>query len=180
MSSEKKAAWDAVHAAYAHNGTPIVTGVAKKKFVFKKKSPAVAPLRPMSFRGGAEKEEIPEREEEAPKEVEAKKEPPKDDMESKVSAFKAKYGSTLPTTKKKAIVIKKDELEAALRVAGLTPQKAKSAAASYRYAGADGFIIHKTPNNIIIREEKSDFDKEMDRAERQMGEDIRAGFANLR
>ena len=50
MNSEKKAAWDAVHAAYAHNGTPIVTGVAKKKFVLKKNFPAVAPLRPMSFK----------------------------------------------------------------------------------------------------------------------------------
>lgn len=71
MNSKKKTAWDAVHAAYAHNGTPIVAGVPKRKYV-PKKSPAVAPLRPMSFRGGAQKEDIPGREEEGPKEVKAK------------------------------------------------------------------------------------------------------------
>ena len=37
MNSEKKAAWDAVHAAYSYKGTPIVTGVAKRKFAPPKK-----------------------------------------------------------------------------------------------------------------------------------------------
>lgn len=67
MNSEKKAAWDAVHAAYSYKGTPIVTGVAKRKYA------PPAPLRPMPFRGGAQKEEIPGREEEGPKEIKAKK-----------------------------------------------------------------------------------------------------------
>ena len=33
MNSEKKTAWDAVHAAYSHKGIPIVTGIAKRKGV---------------------------------------------------------------------------------------------------------------------------------------------------
>ena len=70
MNSEKKAAWDAVHAAYG--SMPIVSG-EKKKFIIKRKSPpADAPISAMPFAGGAQKEEIPEREEEGPKEVKAK------------------------------------------------------------------------------------------------------------
>jgi hypothetical protein len=72
MNSEKKAAWDAVHAAYG--GMPIVGG-EKKKFIIKRKSPpSAAPIRAMPFAGGAQKEEIPEREEEGPKEIKARAE----------------------------------------------------------------------------------------------------------
>lgn len=204
LTADKKQAWDAVHAAY--KGAPLVNATSKGKTIGDLRAEVRArkeKVRPIGFMGGAQKEEIPEREEEAPKEVKAK-EPPKfmvtsvdeegefedvdpetgkilkgePTMESKVSAFKAKYGSALPTTKKKAIVIKKDELEAALRVAGFTPEKAKSGAAKYRYMGSYGFIIHKTPKGVTISEEKSDWEKEMDRAERKMGEEIRAAIAD--
>lgn len=177
LTADKKQAWDAVHAAY--KGTPLVSATSKGKTIGDLRAEVRArkeKVRPIGFMGGAQKEEIPEREEEAPKEVKAKEEPPKDDMESKVAAFKAKYGPTLPTTKNKAIVIKKDELEAALRVAGFSPEKAKSGAASYEYMGTYGFIIHKTPKGVKLSEEKSDFAKEMEGHERKLDEDIRAAL----
>ena len=105
--------------------------------------------------------------------IKAKVVPKSDD---KVRAFQSKYGSTLPTTKKKAIVIKKDELETALRIAGFSEKKAKEGAERYKYSGTYGFRIHKAPKSIIISEEKSDFEKEMDVLERQMGEDIKASL----
>lgn len=106
--------------------------------------------------------------------IKAKVVPPKSD--DKIVAFKSKYGSTLPTTRKKAIVIQKDELETALRIAGLSEQKAKEGASRYRYGGKYGFRIHKAPKSIVISEEKSDFEKGMDVLERQMEEDIKASL----
>jgi hypothetical protein len=105
--------------------------------------------------------------------IKAKVVPKSDD---KVLAFKSKYGSTLPTNRKKAIVIKKDELETALRIAGFSEKKAKEGAERYRYSGTYGFRIHKAPKSVIISEEKSDFEKEMDMLERQMGEEIKASL----
>jgi len=68
MNPQKQAAWDAVHAAYSHNGTPIVSGVPKRKKIIKlakevqeRKAPPVAP--------------VAEKKEEAPKEMKVKKKP---------------------------------------------------------------------------------------------------------
>jgi hypothetical protein len=214
--SDKKAAWDAVHAAY--KGTPIVSAVPKAKTILKlptrKPRPAPIgaeeppvppvgaaaepkaaappppkpktvlklkrkPLAPMPFKGGAQKEEIPEREQEGPVETVVSNKTIEREPQA-LSSFKAKHGPALPKSAKKALLIKRDELEGALMLGGMSEEKARAAASKYRYKGEYGFRIHKTPKGFSLSEEPSDFDKEMDKHEREMGKAITSAFDRMK
>jgi hypothetical protein len=98
-------------------------------------------------------------------------------IQKEIEKFKEVFGSKLPTTKAKAIHVPKKLLEVALRVGGFSPEEAKKGAGRYYYKGDFGFMIHKAPKSIVISEAKSDFEKEMDAAERMLEKDLIEAFS---
>ena len=98
-------------------------------------------------------------------------------VQEDIKKFKAKYGSQLPTTAAKALHIPKNMLLPALRVAGFNQKDAKQAYNKYSYSGTYGFRIYKTPKRLMISEEKSDFDKEMDVLEKRMEQELMASLS---
>lgn len=97
-----------------------------------------------------------------------------------LTSFKAKYGPALPKSAKTALLVKRDELEGAFMLAGMSEEKARATASKYRYQGSYGFRIHKTPKGITLSEEPSDFDKEMAGHEREMSKAITSALDRMK